>query len=315
MGNSMDVLLAVLPPFVLMFVGGLGRKFNCIPVEAEASLSRFIIRILYPCFIIHQVLGASEPVTMKEAWIAPVFGFLSISIGFGISHLIGQICGFEKRENRAFRFCCGIFNYGFFALPIASIVFGDFLIVKIILFNLGVEIAIWSVGVLLLTSSGISLTKLLNPPALSVLFALVIQALGGRELIPQPLWTVLSMISACSIPFALMVIGSSFAGLLRNFRPSVGYRVEMGAICARNIAVPACFMLYAKWGWFPSGMDWMAFVLVVQAAMPAGVFALLVVKNYSESSEVGMRSILATMVGCIITLPAWIYAGKNWVLN
>ena len=52
---------------------------------------------------------------------------------------------------------------------------------------------------------------------------------------------------------------------------------------SQETAAPACFMLYAKWGWFPSGMDWMAFVLVVQAAMPAGVFALLVVKNYSES--------------------------------
>lgn len=314
MGNLLDVLLAVLPPFLLMFVGGLGRKFDCIPVEAEASLSRLIVRILYPCFIIHQVLGATEPVTLTEAWIAPVFGFLAISFGFGISHLIGRICGFEKRENRAFRFCCGIFNYGFFALPIASIVFGDFLIVKIILFNLGVEIAIWSVGVLVLASSGISLANLLNPPALSVLFALTVQSMGGRELFPQPLWTVLSMISACSIPFALMVIGSSFAGLLKNFRPSPGYRVEIGAICSRNLLVPACFIIYAKWGWFPLGMDWMALVLVVQAAMPAGVFALLVVKNYSESSEVGMRSILATMIGCLITLPAWIYAGKNWAL-
>jgi len=62
-------------------------------------------------------------------------------------------------------------------------------------------------------------------------------------------------------------------------------------------------------------MEWMAEVLVVQAAMPAGVFALLVVKNYSESSQVGMRSILATMIGCLVTLPLWIYVGKNWVLG
>ena len=59
----------------------------------------------------------------------------------------------------------------------------------------------------------------------------------------------------------------------------------------------------------------MAQVLVVQAAMPAGVFALLVVKSYKESSETSIRAIMATMVGCLLTLPAWIYVGKTWVLR
>ena len=309
----LNILWAVMPPFILMFVGAAARKTGCLPVTMEGSLSRFIVRILYPCFIIHQVLGSAEPVSTNEVWIAPIFGFISITIGFLIAHYIGKFLGLNDRENRAFRFCSGIFNYGFLALPIASQVFGDFLIVKIILFNLGVEMAIWSVGVLILTSSTFSWTKLLNPPAVSVVFALIIQSIGGRELFPDPIWIVLEMISSCSIPFALMVIGSSFAGLFEGFHPSARYRVEIGAFCSRNLLIPACFMGYAVFGIFPSGMGWMAKVLIVQAAMPAGVFALLVVKSYSGASEVGLRAILATMLGCVLTLPAWIYAGKLWV--
>lgn len=313
MVEILNILWAVMPPFILMFVGAAARKTGCLPVTMEGSLSRFIVRILYPCFIIHQVLGSAEPVSTNEVWIAPIFGFISITIGFLIAHYIGKFLGLNDRENRAFRFCSGIFNYGFFALPIASQVFGDFLIVKIILFNLGVEMAIWSVGVLILTSSTFSWTKLLNPPAVSVVFALIIQSIGGRELFPDPIWIVLEMISTCSIPFALMVIGSSFAGLFEGFHPSARYRVEIGAFCSRNLLIPACFMGYAVFGIFPPGMGWMAKVLIVQAAMPAGVFALLVVKSYSGASEVGLRAILATMLGCVLTLPAWIYAGKLWV--
>jgi len=189
------------------------------------------------------------------------------------------------------------------------------LIVKIILFNLGVEIAIWSVGIFVLTSNKFKWEKLLNPPAIAVFVALCLQFVGAREWFPSPIWNALEMISACSIPFALMVIGASFAGLLKGFRPSPSYRIEGASILTRNIGVPAIFLLYAGLGWFPSDMEWMAEVLVVQAAMPAGVFALLVVKNYSESSQVGMRSILATMIGCLVTLPLWIYVGKNWVLG
>ncbi len=311
MGELFEVLWAVLPPFLLMFVGGIASKIECLPVGTESTLSRLIVRVLYPCFILHQVLGSTNPVPAKEAWLTPVFGFFAICLGFAIAHRIGRLMALKNTELRPFRFCSGIFNYGFFALPIASIVFGDFLVVKIILFNLGVEIAIWSIGVLVLTSSKLSLVRLLNPPAVSVLLALILQFFGGRALIPEPIWNTLSMISACSIPFALMVIGASFADLLKGFRPSAGYRVEAGAFLSRNVLIPACFVLYAVVGWFPENMEWMSKVLIVQAAMPAGVFALLVVRSYSECSETSIRTIMATMVGCLVTLPGWIYLGER----
>ena len=84
---------------------------------------------------------------------------------------------------------------------------------------------------------------------------------------------------------ALMIIGASFYDLLRNYRPSSAYRVELGAILTRAILVPFLFVLYAKYGWIPKWLSWMSEVLLVQAAMPAGVFALVVVKNYGEDTQ------------------------------
>jgi hypothetical protein len=43
--------------------------------------------------------------------------------------------------------------------------------------------------------------------------------------------------------------------------------------------------------------------------MPAGIFAVVIVGNYSEDKETAMRSIIATMVTGIITLPIWIGIG------
>ena len=85
-----------------------------------------------------------------------------------------------------------------------------------------------------------------------------------------------------------MIIGASFYDLLKGYRPSPGFRVELGAVITRAIIVPAIFLLYANYGWIPQQTSWMSEVLLVQAAMPAGVFALVVVKNYEQDTETGL---------------------------
>ena len=315
MAELLGIVTAVLPPFFLMIVGGWSRKQNWLPAQKDASMSRFIVCVLYPCFIVYQVLNSKTDVTFSESWMTPAFGFCAIAIGFLIAKIVGKILVLSKEENRAFSFCSGIFNYGFFAIPVASMIFGEGLIVKIILFNLGVEVAIWTVGILVLTSSKFDPVKLLNPPAISVFVALGLKSIGGAEVLPVPVWEVIAMIGQCSIPLGLMVIGAGFFDLFKDYKISDGMKIECGAVLTRNFLVPALFVLYAAWGWIPHGMEYLKQILVIQAAMPAGVFALLVVNSYGENSGIGLRAIMATMLACLFTMPLWIFLGTNYILQ
>ena len=66
----------------------------------------------------------------------------------------------------------------------------------------------------------------------------------------------------------------------------------------------------------PFEMDWMSKVLIIQAAMPAGDFAVVVVGNYSGDRDTAMRSIIVTMVLSLVTLPScWIFYIENIVEN
>ena len=315
MADLLGIVSAVLPPFFLMIVGGWSRKQNWLPSQKNASMSRFIVCVLYPCFIVYQVLNSQTDVTFSESWVTASFGFGAISIGFLMAKIVGKIFALSTEENRAFSFCSGIFNYGFFAIPVASMIFGQDLIVKIILFNLGVEVAIWTVGILVLTSSKFDPVKLFNPPAISVFVALGLKSMGGLEALPLPVWEVIAMIGQCSIPLGLMVIGAGFFDLFKDYKISDGMKIEFGAVLARNFLVPALFVLYAAWGWIPYGMEYLKQILVIQAAMPAGVFALLVVNSYGEISGIGLRAIMATMLACLFTMPLWIFLGTNYILQ
>ena len=48
-----------------------------------------------------------------------------------------------------------------------------------------------------------------------------------------------------------------------------------------------------------------------QVAMPAGIFAIVIVGNYEGDKETAMRSILVTMIASIITLPLWLMIGVS----
>ena len=65
---------------------------------------------------------------------------------------------------------------------VALAFFDGEIVVHIILFNLGVEAAIWTIGILILTADKFSLKGLLNPPVIAVFVALIIQATGGKLL-------------------------------------------------------------------------------------------------------------------------------------
>jgi predicted permease len=60
-------------------------------------------------------------------------------------------------------------------------------------------------------------------------------------------------------------------------------------------------------------MTWLRKVLIVQAAMPAGIFALVVVQIYDGDRTTAMRAIMASTLGCLVSLPIWLMIGLNLV--
>jgi predicted permease len=123
------------------------------------------------------------------------------------------------------------------------------------------------------------------------------------------------LLGACAIPIGLLLIGGNFADLLRNFKVSPGYKVEISAILVRLLLVPTLMVLYAWKGIIPIETRWLQEILLIQAAMPAGIFAIVIVKTYDADTKTAMRSIMATMIGCLVSIPIWLYLGVNLVVK
>ena len=313
MANLLEIISAIAPPLLILLVGGFCRRGGWLRVEADASLSVLTIRVLYPCFFFFYLVGNQDTLLPQHFLIVTIAGFICISIGFVCSYLVAKTMGVESRAIPSFTFCSGIFNYGFFAFPVAASIFGEQIIAKIILFNLGVETAIWTLGIWVLARNQFKLIRLVNPPIISIILALIVREIGGQAIVPSFIWEIITLLGGCAIPIGLLLIGGNFADLIKNFELSSGKKVEFSAILVRLLIVPLLLFCYALVGPIPIEMNWLREILLIQSAMPAGIFAIVIVKNYNGDTTTAMRAILATMIGCVVSTPIWLCLGLKFL--
>ena len=107
-----------------------------------------------------------------------------------------------------------------------------------------------------------------------------------------------------------MLIGGNFYDLLKKFEFSRD-RIEIGSLIVRNIVFPIILILYVLRIYVRLIFHtYIKKVLIIQAAMPAGIFAIVIVGNYNCDQDTAMRSIIITMLASVVTLPMWILIGK-----
>ena len=309
MHSILEIISAIASPLLILLVGGFCRRSGWMRVEADASLSILTVRVLYPCFFFFHLVGNQESLPAENLLFVLVAGFVCISVGFACAYIVATSVGIQKKIVAPFTFCSGIFNYGFFAFPVATSIFGEQIIAKIILFNLGVETAIWTLGIWIIASSRFKLTRLVNPPIISIVLSILVKEIGGEEVVPQFAWEIISLLGGCAIPIGLLLIGGNFADLISSIKLSDGKKIGFSAILVRLFVVPLIMFCYAMFGPIPTGMDWLRDILLIQLAMPAGIFAIVIIKNYERDTDTAMIAILSTMVGCLVSTPIWLLLG------
>ena len=96
--------------------------------------------------------------------------------------------------------------------------------------------------------------------------------------------------------------------LVKTERPS--WKVIWGAALVRLILCPLAILGAAKY--FPLPME-LRQVLVVQAAMPAGMSSILLARLYGGRPAVAVQVVIATTVLSLLTLPWIITYGSAWI--
>ncbi len=315
MAEYWTVLGAVLPIFLIVGAGVVIRRINWLTEEADSSLLRLVVNLLMPAFLLDALLGNPALNDTANVLIAPVIGFAGVAAGLGLAFLAAPLFGVvEAVRRRTFAFSISIYNYGYIPIPLTLLLFDRETLGVLVLHNLGVEIAIWTLCLAVLAGGAgdRGWKGLLNGPIFAVIAGLLLHYTGLHVHLPNFLLTGIHLLGQTAIPLALLLIGATVADNLGEFDPKRGLPAVAGACVLRLVVIAGLFLAFAAL--LPASRE-LKQVLVLQAAMPAAVFPLIMAKHYGGHVPTALRVIVWTSLISLLTIPLCIKFGLSWIVE
>lgn len=318
MSDLLPIISRVMGVFLVMAMGALARRFYWLTQEADGSLARLTAYVLLPALFVDRILGGPKFDSLAVAWIPPLVGLVTTAFGLilalGLARRWGPRIGLDSDDaQRAFALSVGVCNYGYIPLPLAQF-FYPAAEVSLILHNVGVDLALWSVGIWVIGGSrepGRRRTWI-SPPVVAILVALAMKQVGIGPWIPAPVYQMAAALGQCAIPLGLVLSGA----ILFEFFGQVRWRKAIGTVVAacgfRLLAMPVLMLATASLLAFSLEVKQ---VIVLQAAMPSAVFPVVLTRMYGKDVTTAVRSVLATGLAGIVTIPLWLYLGRIWLLD
>ena len=304
------VIASVLPVYLLIVAGAVLRRTGVLLKEHDEGVMRMVFSVMLPCYILDKILG-SEILRSGAAVAWSIgLGFGMIMVGILIGLLIGRLIGLERGNGmRTFALSSGCQNFGFTAVPVFEILWGTTGLAVLFVHNIGVEVAMWSVGVMIISGGRqFSWRRLLNGPVIAVSVGLTLVALGLDDQVTGWARRAMSMIGVGAFPVAIVITGCTIVDLVGSEKPS--FKVMAGSSVVRLVLAPFAILCAAKFLPLPTELRQ---VLVVQAAMPAGMTSILLARLYGGRPAVAVQIVLVTLLLSFLTLPWIITWGSQWI--
>jgi len=307
MPSYLTIFSAIVPVFLVIATGFVFHRRGWLSEETEMGMMKLGMHLLVPCLVLSLVPGnpALEKVS-SAAW-AIGLGFLLILGGFLIAWLVGLAVGLRVGTGlRTFILSSGIQNYGFIAMPIVVDLFpgnsgpSSF----VFIFGMGVDIAIWTVGLAILTGKA-GFRALVNGPFLSVLAALVLNYSGAYHYIPGIAHTAMEMLGRCAVPMSIFMIGATMGRFFREGILADAFRVGFASVLVRIVLHASLILAVAFLLPVPEDLRRL---LIVQAAMPAAIFPIILARLFEGQPRVAIQVVMITSIVSLVTAPfviAW----------
>lgn len=306
-----DLLLLIVPVFAIIAIGVVLRRVHWIEGVAEGSMIRLVINLCMPCLIFESVAGNAALRAGGNLLLPPLVGFGTSVVTIGIAYYFGKAIGLTVGTGRrTFALAAGLANYGYLPLPIMAAMFGPESRGILLVHNIGVEAAVWTVGVLVL--SGLPLKegwrRLLSPIVISLFVAVGVNLAGIGPMLPRWLMDFVHSLAVCAIPLGLLMTGVNLANHLGEPRALFEPRVSIGSMILRLGLLPLMFLALARW--LPCSTE-LKQVIVVQGAMPSAVIPIIIAQHYGGRPLTAVQVVLGTTAMAIVCTPLWLRLGLS----
>ncbi|QEG24045.1 AEC family transporter [Mariniblastus fucicola] len=308
-----NILFAAIPVFLTVGIGYCTRIFSVVDDESEKSIMRLIVNVLYPCFILSQVPGNAALQQIDVVVAAIAAGFFLTVVGLILAKSIGHSMKIDPEGVNTFCVSTAIQNYGFIPIPLIYALFQDGATETLgVLFvhNLGLELAMWTIAIVLLSGTMQNAwRRLINGPTIAIVVGLLLNFSGLYKLIPDFAIKTIADLGLCSIPMGLILAGATLAGVVQREKWKLNPKVIVGSLSVRFLIMPAIILVVAGLMTFSPELR---NVLIVEAAMPAAIFPIVLAKHFGGKPAIAVEVCVATTLASIVMMPLILGLAMQW---
>jgi predicted permease len=326
MSGWLIVLLKIAVMFLVILMGWVARRRDYLTEETTGSLSKFVVDVTIPALVFTQMLATVNAESLRISWYIPLLGIGVLLIGQLVGISIAPLCN-TTAQCATFVFLVAFGNWVYLPLPIAEGLYGAEGIRIVLLFNLGAQLVLWTVGVwtihggkpdmdslrnlatnpgLIATVAGILLA--VGIPATQTLGQVNLQSSSSPSLLfGHTLIQALTMIGSLTIPLSLITTGAQLGGLdISDHRPSLAfYGVLISRLLVTPIITIVLFVLIALAGiTIPEAIRIICYII---AAMPVAVSCCILTERFGGDTSLATRTIFYSTLISILSVPAILY--------
>ncbi|MBK1830207.1 AEC family transporter [Verrucomicrobiaceae bacterium R5-34] len=313
MEHTILVLTAAMPVYLIIVLGAVLRRTKTLTPEMDKGLMTMSVHLFLPCLVLDKMLGVELLRNASVVFSSAGIGFSMIVLAMGLAYVVARLLGYERGGGlRTFAASCGVQNYGFIAIPLMVYVFpnNDTALAVMFTHNLGVDVALWTVGIMLISgNSRPSWRSFIKGPIIAVVVGILMLQTRTDHLIPEVVTRAFSMLGFCAVPVSLLLVGTTMYDLARHVR--LDWKVSTSGVLVRLAMVPLVILCLAKF--LPLAPE-LKQVMIIQAAMPAGVFPIVISRHYGGRADIAIQVVVVTTVVSLISMPLIIALGMKWVL-
>lgn len=299
-----NVFSRILAVFLVILAGAAARRRGVLTQDSTDGLCRVAIELTLPFLYFYTLSTTLSPALFVSIAYLPLLAAGMILAAFFLSRLIAPFLKLNNDGRKTFVFLCAFPNYGFLAIPLVFSLFGQEGLAMVFMFNLGISLLYWTLGIAILGGAGISVKGMLRNLANGATLGLALGITAGvcSLRVPEFILEAAELIGKSSIPLALIVVGAILA------HQDEKQRAAFGAISAlvvfRLIAMPlAALFLVNRFGHLP---QMLRALIVLQAAMPSASTTPILTRKFGGDTALAAAGVFFTTLFSIVTVPLFI---------
>lgn len=295
------VIQKMLSLFLLLVLGYFCNRVKLMDAPFCSRLSKLVANVSMPAIVLYSAMGEELAFSDRE-----LLHLIAVSMAFfvflALSALIfPYVWKPETRDMGTYRFMTMFPNAAFMGYPVVAAVFGSGAVLYAAVLNLPFNLAVFSIGPLLLSGGRdgkrLDPRALLNPGIFAAVAALAIILTGFRA--PAVLEDITGMLGNSTTPLAMLIIGSNLADM--PLKKVFGSPRMYVFSAFRLILSPVLLWLILR----PFVTDPMALgTAVVLAGMPTATNASILSAQYGGNEELAAQGVMITTLLSVLTIPA-----------